>query len=143
VTISDRTDTARPGLGARVPWRARPASPQARWWRGWFAPAEGPRPRTLDVLLAVVVGVLQVAGTIGYSQDEPSRWAFDAFAYALLVVGPVALLFRRRWPEATLVVAFAAAAGYAASGYPRGPAGLPAFAFALVSAIMMGRRTFA
>jgi hypothetical protein len=44
----------------------------------------------------------------------------------LLVAGPVALLFRRRWPEATLAVAFAAAAGYAASGYPRGPAGLPA-----------------
>jgi signal transduction histidine kinase len=61
----------------------------------------------------------------------------------MLVAGPVALLFRRRWPEATLVVPFAAAAGYTAGGYPRGPAGLPAFAFAMVSAIMMGRRTLA
>jgi signal transduction histidine kinase len=53
------------------------------------------------------------------------------------------LLFRRRWPEAALVVAFAAAAGYAATGYPRGPAGFPAFVFAMVSAIMLGRRAFA
>jgi signal transduction histidine kinase len=97
----------------------------------------------VDVLVALVIAVVQLAGTIVYSQDEPSRWAFDAFAYALLVAGPVALLFRRRWPEGMLAVAFAAAAGYAASGYPRGPAGLPAFAFAVVSAIMMGRRAFA
>jgi DNA-binding NarL/FixJ family response regulator len=98
----------------------------------------------VDVLLAPVIAFTQVAGTIAYSQDEPpSPWAFDAFAFVLLVAGPVALLFRRRWPEATLVVAFAAAAGYAASGYPRGPAGLPAFGFAVVSAIMMGRRALA
>jgi signal transduction histidine kinase len=95
------------------------------------------------VLLALVIALVQVAGTIGYSADEPSRWAFDPFAYALLVAGPAALLLRRRWPEATLAVAFAAAAGYAASGYPRGPAGLPAFVVALVTAIMMGRRAFA
>jgi signal transduction histidine kinase len=68
---------------------------------------------------------------------------FDAFAYLLLIAGPVALLFRRRWPEATLMVTFAAAAGYAAGGYPRGPAGFPAFGFAVASAIMMGRSSFA
>jgi signal transduction histidine kinase len=98
----------------------------------------------VDALVALLIAFVQVAGTIAYSQDEPpSPWAFDAFAWVPLLAGPVALLFRRRWPEATLVVAFAAAAGYAASGYPRGPAGLPAFTFALVSAIMMGRSSFA
>jgi signal transduction histidine kinase len=112
--------------------------------RGWFAPAGGLRPRLVDVLVALVIAVVQVAGTIAYSHDEPpSPWAFDAFACVLLVAGPVALLVRRRWPAAILVVAFAAAAGYAAGGYPRGPAGFPAFAFAMVSAIMMGRRAFA
>jgi signal transduction histidine kinase len=90
-----------------------------------------------------VIALIQIAGTIVYSVDEASPWAFDAFACVLLVAGPVALLFRRRWPAATLMVAFAAAAGYAASGYPRGPAGFPAFAAAMVSAIMMGRRAFA
>jgi signal transduction histidine kinase len=144
VATTDRTAIARPGLGDREPGRARPGGRRAGWWRGWFAPAQGPRPRPLDVLVALVVASVQVAGTIAYSQDEPpSPWAFDAFAGVLLLAGPVALLFRRRWPEAALAVAFAAAAGYAASGYPRGPAGLPAFAFAVVSAIMLGRRVFA
>jgi signal transduction histidine kinase len=144
VATTDRTATARPGLGERVPGRARPGGWRAGWWRGWFAPAGGLWPRPVDVLLALVIAFTQVAGTIAYGQDEPpSPWAFDAFAFVLLVAGPVVLLFRRRWPEATLVVAFAAAAGYAASGYPRGPAGLPAFGFAVVSAIMMGRRALA
>jgi hypothetical protein len=144
VATTDRTAPARPGLGDREPGRAQPGGRRAEWWRGWFAPAQGLRPRPLDVLVALVIAFVQVAGTIAYSQDEPpSPWAFDAFAGIPLVAGPVALLFRRRWPEATLVVALAAAAGYAASGYPRGPAGFPAFAFAVVSAIMMGRRGFA
>jgi signal transduction histidine kinase len=144
VATTDRASTARPGLGDLVPERARPGGRRGEWWRGWFAPAQGLRPRPLDVLVALVIAFVQVAGTVAYSQDEPpSPWAFDALAYIPLAAGPVALLFRRRWPEATLVVAFAAAAGYAASGYPRGPAGFPAFAFAVVSAIMMGRRAFA
>jgi signal transduction histidine kinase len=96
------------------------------------------------MVLALAIAFVQIAGTIMYSHDEaPSPWAFDAFACIPLIAGPVALLFRRRWPEATLLVAFAAAAGYAASGYPRGPAGFPTFVFAMVSAIMMGRRAFA
>jgi signal transduction histidine kinase len=143
VAMIDRARSARLGLGDGVLGRARPASRRGGWWRGWFVPARGLRPRPLDVLVASVIAVIQVAGTIAYSRDEPSPWAFDTVAYVPLVVGPVALLFRRRWPEATLAVAFAAAAGYAASGYPRGPAGFPAFVFAMVSAIMMGRRAFA
>jgi signal transduction histidine kinase len=144
VATTDRIAPARPGLGDREPGHARPGGRRAGWWRGWFTPAKGLRPRPLDGLVALVIAFVQVAGTIGYSQDEPpSPWAFDAAACVPLLAGPVALLFRRRWPEATLVVTFAAAAGYAASGYPRGPAGFPAFGFAVVSAIMMGRSSFA
>ena len=143
MATTDRTAIARPGLGDREPGRAWPGGRRAEWWRGWFVPAQGLRPRPLDVCVALVIAFVQVAGTILYSQGEPSPWAFDAFACLPLLAGPVALLFRRRWPEATLTVAFAAAAGYAASGYPRGPAGFPAFAFAVVSAIMLGRRAFA
>jgi signal transduction histidine kinase len=141
--MTDRALSARLGLGDGGLGSARPASRRGGWWRGWFVPARGLRPRPVDVLLALVIAFIQVAGTIAYGQDEPSPWAFDALACVPLVAGPVALLFRRRWPEATLAVAFAAAAGYAASGYPRGPAGFPAFVFAMVSAIMMGRRAFA
>jgi signal transduction histidine kinase len=144
VATTDRTVSARLGLNGGVLGGDQPASHRGGWWRSWFEPARGLRPRPLDVLVAVAIAFVQIAGTIGYSQDEPpSPWALDAFAYVLLVAGPVVLLFRRRWPDATLAVAFAAAAGYAASGYPRGPAGFPAFVFAMVSAIMMGRRAFA
>jgi signal transduction histidine kinase len=106
-------------------------------------PAGGLHARLVDASLAVAIAIIQVAGTIGYSVDEPSPWGFDAFAYLLLVIGPVALLFRRRRPEATLAIALIAAAGYAATGYPRGPAGFPAYALAMVNAIMMGRHAFA
>jgi signal transduction histidine kinase len=143
VATTDRTAVAHPGLDDRVPGPARPGDGWSGWWQDWFAPAPGLRPRPQDVLVAVVIAVVQVAGTIVYSQGEPSPWALDAVAYLLLVAGPAGLLFRRRWPEATLVVTFAAAAGYAASGYPRGPAGFPAFGFAVASAIMMGRSSFA
>ena len=105
-------------------------------------PASGLRPRLVDVLVALVVVVVQVAGTIAFSHDEPSPWRLDAGAYLLLAVGPVALL-ARRWPEATLVAAAAAAAGYAATGYPRGPAGFPSVMIALVTAMLLGRRAFA
>ena len=115
MATTDRTAVARPGLGNRESGRARPGGRRAEWWRGWFAPAQGLRPRPLDVLVALVIAFVQVAGTITYSQHEPpSPWAFDAFACISLVAGPVALLFRRRWPEATLAVTFAATAGYAA-----------------------------
>jgi signal transduction histidine kinase len=143
VATLDGTLNAFPGSGDGGQGHLSRAGTGAAWWRDWFGPAQGRRPRALDVLIAVVIAVIQVAGTGSYSQDEPIRWSFDAFAVILLLIGPAALPFRRRWPEATLAVAFLAAAGYVATGYPRGPAGYPAFLFALVSALMMGRRGFA
>jgi signal transduction histidine kinase len=119
---------------------ARPASRWAGWGRTWFVPDRGLQPWAVDGLATAAVAAVQVVGTVSYGADEPSPWALGGPAYALVLAGPAALLFRRRWPEATLAVACAAAAGYAASGYPRGPAGFPAVAFALVSALMMGRR---
>jgi signal transduction histidine kinase len=95
------------------------------------------------VVVVLATAFVQIGGTLVYSQGETSPWAFDAFACALLAVGPLALLFRRRWPEATLAVAFAAAAVYTATGYQRAPGGTIAFAIALVTTIMMGRRAFA
>ena len=64
VATTDRTAIARPGLGDRESERARPGGRRAEWWRGWFAPAQGLRPRPLDVLVALVIAFVQVAGTI-------------------------------------------------------------------------------
>jgi signal transduction histidine kinase len=120
-----------------------PALARIPWWRDWFGPARGLPARAVDVVVAEAAAVVQVAGTLTYSADEPTRWSFDAFAMLLLVAGPAALLFRRRWPAATLVMTFVAAAVYTGTGYPRGPAGFPAFGVALVTAIMTTRRRFA
>ena len=143
MATTNRTAGARPGLGEGPPGRWMTAGPLRGWWRGWFAPASTPRPRPLDLLLALAVAAIQVAGTLVYSEGEPTRWSLDAFGYLLLLAGPAALLPRRRWPEGAVAATLGAAAAYAASGYPRGPAGLPAFTFAVVSAIMLGRRSFA
>ena len=121
MATTDRTAPAPPGLGDRELGRARGGGGRTGWWRDWFAPAQGLRPRPLDVVVSLAIALAQVAGTIMYSRDEPpSPWALDAVACMLLLAVPVALLFRRRWPEATLVITFAAAAGYAAGGYPAG-----------------------
>jgi len=121
---------------ARAP-RARAALPRAlargralgRWW--------------LDVFPVLLVAILQVGGTAGAGHNQPERWSLDALGVALLLAGPAALLVRRRWPEVTLAVALSAALAYWLTDYPRGPAGFPALIFALVSAVLAGRRAFA
>ncbi|MGH9228147.1 MAG: sensor histidine kinase [Acidimicrobiales bacterium] len=121
---------------ARVP-RARAALPDllahvralGRWWLGIFP--------------VLVVAILQVGGTAGAGHNQPERWSLDALGVALLLAGPAALLARRRWPEVALAVALSAALAYWLTDYPRGPAGFPALIFALVSAVLAGRRAFA
>jgi len=132
VASADHTAAPRPVPAALPPGR-----------RDWFAPARGLWPRAVDLIPVLAIAFMQIAGTIGASsRNQTGRWALDGFAFIPVVAGPVALLFRRRWPEATLAVAFAAATGYAASGYPQGPGGFPAFVIAVVSAMVMGRRAF-
>jgi signal transduction histidine kinase len=147
VATIDRAATARAGAGAGAGDRPRqqlpPGGRRAPWEGYWFTPAAGLRPRPLEVLLVAAVAFIQVAGTAAYRDAAPVRWAVDAFAVVLLLVGPLALLFRRRWPEATLAVTFAAAAAYMATGYPRAPGGTAAFGVALVTAMIMGRRASA
>jgi signal transduction histidine kinase len=120
----------------RVP-RARAALPRllARGHalgRGW-----------LEVLPVLLVAILQVGATAAAGHNQPERSSLDALGVALLLAGPAALLVRRRRPEASLAVAFAAALAYWLTDYPRGPAGFPALIVALVSAVLAGRRAFA
>jgi signal transduction histidine kinase len=102
-----------------------------RWW--------------LDVLPALVVAVVQVVGMAGAAHRQDQGWSLGALGLLLLLAGPAGLLVRRRYPEASLTIAFAAALAFSLSqtDAPDGPAGFPALIVALVNAVLAGRRAIA
>ena len=68
-----------------------------------------------------MVGVFQIVGSLGAADNQPDREPLDAVGVALLLVGPMALAFRRRHPVPALVATLAATLVYMALGYPYGP----------------------
>jgi len=84
------------------------------------------RALVVDVLLAAGVAVVQIVGSVASRciGASPTWRPLDGWAYLLLVVGPVALLFRRRWPLGVLAVALACGLAYGARTYPEGPSQL-------------------
>jgi signal transduction histidine kinase len=105
------------------------ASEPMRWWRGWQA----------DLAVTLVVGVIQILGTHLAAQGQPERKSLDAIAYLLLAAGPIALMFRRRFPIPTYIVVFGTTLAYTAAGYPRGPIWLPLI-ISLFSVVLAGHR---
>jgi signal transduction histidine kinase len=81
----------------------------------------GLQQRRADVLLAVLVAAVQVAGTSAAAHGQSDRRALDAFGVALLAAGALALIARRQHPIAVLGVAFATTFGYQLLEYPGGP----------------------
>ena len=104
--------------------------------------------------LAVMCGAIQIVATAGAarhaSRTHSCWWAsachpatpLDAGAYALLALGPLALVLRRRYVREVLVFVFAVTAAYVARGYPLGPNFL-SLGFAIVSALFAGERLLA
>jgi signal transduction histidine kinase len=109
------------------------------------APLARGRALAVDVLLVVGVAAVQVLGcwaseriSLGRSPD----WRpLDPLAYLLLVAGPLALLFRRRWPARVLAVTVACGIAYAARTYPEGPSSLANFPALWTVALTLPRRT--
>jgi signal transduction histidine kinase len=93
-------------------------------------------------VIAMVVAVIQVVGTIFASARQPDHRPLDLVAFALLLLGPAALTLRRRAPLVMLPAALAAAAAYLALGYAWGPVVL-SFAVALVLTASGGQRILA
>ncbi len=110
--------------------------------------------RRSDVRLAVMCGLVQIVATVGAahhaSRTQGCWWAsacrpakeLDAGAYALLALGPLALVFRRRYVREVLAFVFAVTAAYVALGYPLGPNFL-CLGLAIVSALFAGERLLA
>jgi signal transduction histidine kinase len=118
------------------------------WWRWWRnSPAR-------DVVFAVVVTVVLVAGTYGEAHPSatPDKVQFPGHvaphpplaAYLLVVVACLALAWRRRWPVAVLVVSTAAVTAWTLLGYVNGAALLaPTVALYAVATRVSVRRAIA
>jgi signal transduction histidine kinase len=109
---------------------------------GWHRGAFGPPSVVRLVAPAVIVAFIQIVGSFGASRGQPDARSLDVGAIALLLVGPLALLARRRYPGATLIAAFAAATVFVYVDYPVGPVFL-SVVVAVVNAVLRGRRVIA
>jgi signal transduction histidine kinase len=100
------------------------------------------RPSGLPVFVVpLAVGFVQLMGSSG--ADANVRYQslhLDILAYALLGAGPVALLFRRRFPSAVLVATMTVTVCYLLRGYVFGPVFFSPVV-ALFGAVMAGHRT--
>jgi signal transduction histidine kinase len=120
-----------PGDGWAGPGRHGPPWRHAGWaGRG---PARGP-----GLGLAVIVGVIQVLSAT--RAEHAGAMPLDALGVGLLIIGPLALLLRRRAPVQVAAVTAAATVAYHLLGYPRGLTYLAA-AVALFGAVGAGRRS--
>jgi signal transduction histidine kinase len=99
-----------------------------------------PWPRPPAAVLAIPIALFQVVGSHFASEGQPDRMPLDALGIALLLLGPAALLLRRRHPVPVLAVVMAATVAYLLAGYPYGPVFL-SLVVAFFSAVVGGHRT--
>ncbi|MEV4005391.1 sensor histidine kinase [Actinomadura sp. NPDC049753] len=88
------------------------------------------RAATHDTLLALLVTVMQVQGTVGrVAAEGATRPLADLgnLGYALLVVSGLAVALRRRWPVAVFAVTALASLVYYGLDFPDGPGWLALF----------------
>ncbi|MER0245120.1 sensor histidine kinase [Streptomyces sp. HSW2009] len=117
------------------------AQPPGPWadegppWRPWSAPPSG----RLPWLSSLGLAFFQLVGTNFASVQQPDRAELDPLAVVLLVLGPLLLLFRHRYPRVTVFGTCAVATVYLAAGYPYGPIFF-SVALACFSAITAGHR---
>ena len=107
--------------------------PRRRGHRPPWAAGQPRRGRGPGVGLAVATGLIQVFGTRAALPESTELWGP---AYVLLLLGPFALLFRRKWPVVSYGVTVAATVAYALLPYPRGPF----FVAAVAGLFAVGRR---
>ncbi|WP_091674715.1 sensor histidine kinase [Amycolatopsis marina] len=74
-----------------------------------------------DVLLALVLVVVGVFGTLGADQRTTTDVPVDALALTMVVLSTAAVAVRRRWPLAVLTAAALITSAYLVLGYTFGP----------------------
>jgi signal transduction histidine kinase len=99
--------------------------------------------RRADVLGAVVVAAIQVAGTAGAAHSHAATGRpYEPLAWGLLVLSAAGLLLRRWSPVAAMVATAVPVWVYLALGYPGGPVYLATIG-ALIGLLVRGRRVAA
>jgi signal transduction histidine kinase len=97
-------------------------------------------PRPAIMLSALGIGVFQLVGSFGAASAHRSgRSGMDAVAVVLVLLGPLALAVRDRWPLGALTVTMAAACAYVGLGYVYGPI-FVSVVVAMVYAVLAGHR---
>jgi len=92
------------------------------------------------VFSAMAVGAVQVVGSFGAAHNNGGdRKGMDALAIVLVLLGPLALAVRDRWPLGALAVALGSSVVYVGLGYTYGPIFL-SVVVGLVYAVLRGRR---
>lgn len=79
------------------------------------------RPQRADALFALVVGVLVIGCSFPTQSEQPDRLRLDTPAFALLTLGALALVVRRRWAVLACATTFAVVTVFIGAGYPYGP----------------------
>ena len=105
------------------------------WRPPWVRAAKAGWP----VASALVVAVVQVAGSTAAGRHQSGRAGLDALGYALLLLGPALLVLRRRRPVAVVAGTSAVTTGYLLAGYPYGPVFL-SLVVAVCAAVQSGHR---
>jgi signal transduction histidine kinase len=97
-------------------------------------------PRPAIVGSAIAIGIFQLIGSFGAAANhESGRKGMDALAVVLVLLGPLALSVRDRWPLGALAVSLAAAVVYVGCGYVYGPI-FVSVVVAMVYAVLTGHR---
>jgi signal transduction histidine kinase len=116
------------------------------WWRDDVAlregfPRRGRHPRGFPPGAAVLAAVIQVWSAKDAAKHGLVFRPMDLLSYALLLAGPVVLVWRRRVPEIAFVVAAAASIGFTSFAQPEWVYAV-APAMALFNLTRRGRRWF-
>ncbi|WP_280387602.1 sensor histidine kinase [Nocardia wallacei] len=98
-------------------------------------------PGVRDVLPAVIVAVVQLAGGSAANLHQSGTRGLDVLGYLLLVAGPVLLVLRRRCPRAVFFGILAVTAAYLLIGYGYGPIFL-SLVIAFLTAASQGSRWY-
>jgi len=108
---------------------------ERRWEdRPWGERPWDERPRGPRLFLPILIGLIQVVGTSLAARGQLDARQLDGIGYALLAIGPAALLAWRVWPLVSLGGALLATLTYGLLEYPKGPFFVAAIV-ALVGAI--------